>query len=140
MKWNKSTRFALYAGLEMARSGGSLVTAGDIAEKYGISANHLAKVLQQLSRAGIVVAVRGVGGGYRLARSPREITLLDIAEIFEGSLDISACVLSDESEPCGQASACRVKRVFDEIEQQAYFTLKSVRLATLAGLPAPTQP
>ncbi len=137
MKWNKSTRFALYAALEMARGGDDLVTTTAVAEKYNISANHLAKVLQQMARSGLAIAARGVGGGYRLARNPKEISLYDIVEIFEGSQDFESCVLADDSSPCARPGACSVKRVFDEIEQQAYFTLKSIRLSTLAGPSTP---
>ena len=87
-------------------------------------------------RSGLAAAVRGVGGGYRLARSPREITLYDIVEIFEGSQDLERCMLTDSSASCAHPNACSVKKVFDEIEQQAYFTLKSIRLSTLAAPPA----
>ena len=135
MKWNKSTRFALYAALEMARGGDGRVTASSVAAKYEISSHHLAKVLQQMVRSGLAAAVRGVGGGYRLARSPKEITLYDIVEIFEGAQDLERCMLSDNSSPCAHPNACSIKKVFDEIEQQAYFTLKSIRLSTLAASP-----
>ena len=67
VKWNKSTRLALYAALEMAQAQGQLVSVASVAAKYGISSHHLSKVLQQLARAGIAHAVIGVGGGYRLA-------------------------------------------------------------------------
>lgn len=62
MKWNKSTRLAIYAAMEIARAGDNLVTVVEVANKYQISSNHLAKVFQTLARAGLVEAVRGVGG------------------------------------------------------------------------------
>jgi Rrf2 family protein len=133
MRWNKSTRFALYAAMEMARSLEAPVTVSGIAQKYRISANHMAKVLQQMVRGGLAVAGRGVGGGYRLAKNPKDVTLLDIVEVFEGSQDFEGCLLSDMGAPCGVAEMCRLKRVFEEIEEQAFFTLKSVRLSTLVG-------
>jgi Rrf2 family protein len=86
-------------------------------------------------RSGLAAAMRGVGGGYRLARPPKEITLYDIVEIFEGSQDLEGCMLSDDATTCSHPNACRIKKVFDEIEQQAYFTLKSIRLSTLATSP-----
>ncbi|MBL8692872.1 MAG: Rrf2 family transcriptional regulator [Planctomycetes bacterium] len=135
MRWNTSTRLALYAAVEMARAGDGLVTAAGVAEKHGISAHHLAKVLQQLVRAGIAQAVRGVGGGYRLARPAKEITLLQIVEQFEGTVDLDKCLLQDarSGAACGDSAMCRLKRVFDEIDRQALFTLQSVRLSTVAG-------
>jgi Rrf2 family protein len=135
MKWNISTRLALYAALEMARAGNALVSAAEIAAKYQVSANHLAKVLQNLARVGLVEAVRGVGGGYRLTRPPGEIRLFDIAQIFEGPLELDHCPMSDADCPCPHVHTCRVKRIFAEIVQQALNTLKSVTVAALAGLP-----
>ena len=67
MKLQKASRFALYAVLELAGNPTSQLSGTEIADKYGISAHHLAKVLRDLGRAGIVEAARGVGGGYRLA-------------------------------------------------------------------------
>jgi len=136
MKWNKSTRFALYACMEMARAEGELVTIPFIAEKYSISPNHLAKVMQQLVRSRIADGTRGIGGGYRLVRRAKEITLLDIVEIFEGPIEPDACLLPSRPESCGLSEECRLKRVFDEIEQQAYFTLKSTLLSNLVAAPS----
>ncbi|MBI5366984.1 MAG: Rrf2 family transcriptional regulator, partial [Planctomycetes bacterium] len=119
MKWNKSTRFALYAAVEMARAGEELVTIPGVAAKYRISAHHLAKILPQFVRAGLAEAVRGKSGGFRLARAPKDISLLDIVEVFEGKLDLRGCLLADRGRPCAASDACRLKSIFDEIEQQA---------------------
>lgn len=131
MKWNKSTRLGLYAALEMARIGDGLVTVGETAARYGVSTHHLAKVFQQLARAGVARAVLGVGGGYRLAKPAKDLSLLDVVEVFEGRMELGRCLLNDAPEPCGDQDACRLKRVFDEIERQAFFTLKSIRLSSL---------
>jgi len=134
MNWNKSTRLALYATLEMAAAGDALVTVAGTAAKYGISAHHLAKVFQQLARAGLATTELGVRGGYRLAKSPKDISLLDVVEIFEGRVELDGGTLGGAADPAVDAAAARLKRVFDEIERQAFFTLKSTRLASL--LPA----
>ena len=59
--------------------------AGRLAEFHGVPGAYLAKHLQALSRAGIVESVPGKHGGYRLARSPAEVTLLDIVTAIEGN-------------------------------------------------------
>jgi Rrf2 family iron-sulfur cluster assembly transcriptional regulator len=65
----KSTRYALYAAMEMARSGeGAQVTAAEVAERYAVPGTVLAKIFQQLARGGLAVSTRGTGGGYQLAR------------------------------------------------------------------------
>ena len=71
MRLNKSTRYALYAAMEMARVGPDVpVTAGEVARRYAIPPTVLAKVFQQLVRGKLAVGERGSCGGYRLARLP----------------------------------------------------------------------
>jgi Rrf2 family protein len=83
MKLQKSTLLALYSVLEFACRPEEHVSAAEIAEKYGESAHHLAKVLSELVRAGIVESVRGVGGGYRFVGNARRLTLLNVVVLFE---------------------------------------------------------
>ena len=71
MRLQKATLFGLYSILELARDPMRQLSATDIAGIYGISANHLAKVLRDLGRAGLVASVRGAGGGYRFAGNAR---------------------------------------------------------------------
>lgn len=133
VKLNKSTRFALYAVTELARDSEAVISAGEIAKKYGISEHHVAKVLQQLARAGMVRSIRGIRGGFQLARDPREITMMDVVEIFERQPTSQACLLLEENEACPFDSVCRIGEVFNEIQEQAFYTLKSISIATLLG-------
>ena len=75
MKLQKATQYGLYAVLELARDPSRQLSAIEIADKYGISSNHLAKVLRDLGRAGLVDAVRGAGGGYRFSSNSKRVTL-----------------------------------------------------------------
>lgn len=83
MKIHKASLFALYAVLELASDPERQLSATDIADKYGISTHHLAKVLRTLVRSGLVQAVRGAGGGYRFTGITNRTTLLDVIELFE---------------------------------------------------------
>lgn len=76
------------------------------------------KILRKLRTGGIVDSIKGAQGGYKLARSPQEITLRDVIESVEGPYNLSRC-LSDgytckHAEECG-GCACRFQPVFDEI-------------------------
>jgi Rrf2 family protein len=130
---NKSSRFALYAVVELARDPQAVLSAGNIAEKYGISEHHVAKVMQQLSRTGIVRSLRGIGGGFQLAKDPRSMTMLDVVQQFERPLPEArrGCLLLDEGEDCNLTDTCRIGEVFAEIQDQAFYTLKSISIATL---------
>lgn len=135
MNLNKSTRYALHAALEMTLSDASPITAGQIATRYEIPENVVAKVLQQLVRVGIALGVRGVGGGYRLARVPTEISVQEIIDVFEPSPPPDTCMLRDlpgASCPEGSGPSCRLMGLFHEVDETVRATFSSVTLATLA--------
>lgn len=83
MKLNKASLFALISVLELASDPERQLSTADIADKYGISSHHLAKVMRNLVHQGVVQAIRGVGGGYRFAGNVNRTTLLDIIQLFE---------------------------------------------------------
>jgi Rrf2 family protein len=128
MKLQKATRCALFSVLELARDPQRQLSATDIADAYGISANHLAKVLRDLGRAGLVESVRGAGGGYRFCGNVKRTTLYDVIKLFEdvGSGPADGGEPGDDTE-VGQALA----RVLKEIDEIACATLMSITLDTL---------
>lgn len=126
MKLQKNTLLALYSVLEFAARPDEHIPASEIAEKYGESAHHLAKVLSELVRARIVASVRGVGGGYRFIGNARRLTLLNVIVLFED-------LAQELPEPPPQASATHdaLASVLREIDQIALATLGAVTIATL---------
>ena len=136
MTLNKSSRFGLYAVVMMAENPETLVSASMVSHAFGVSEDHVAKVLQQLVRARIAQGVRGVGGGYRLAADPRQLTMLDIVEALEGPIrpECYGCdVHPERSAGCAHPVSCAIRGVLEEIGQYAWTTLKSVTIATLAA-------
>ena len=83
MRLQKATRCALFAVAELAADPTRSLSAGEIAAKYGLSLNHLAKVLTELTRSGLIAAARGAGGGYRFVGDAHRTTLTDIVTLFE---------------------------------------------------------
>ena len=128
MKLQKATRCALFAILELARHPERQISAAEIAEKYGISVNHLAKVLRDLARAGLVEATRGAGGGYRFSANAKRITLYQVVEMFE---DIAATRSARPEAGDGSDVGRALGRVMAEIDDIAVSTLKSITLTTL---------
>ena len=131
MKLQKASRFALYAVLELAADPARQLSAAEIAGRYGISTNHLAKVLRDLGRAGLVDSVRGVGGGYRFSGNAKRVTLYDVIEMFE---DVShrRARERDPAEETDIGAALRV--VLNEIDDIASATLRSITIDTLLKL------
>lgn len=131
MKLQMATRCGLYAVLELVRSHERHLSAADIAGKYDISLNHLAKVLRILGRAGLVESVRGAGGGYRFVGNPRRVTLYDVITLFE---DVGTNLV-DRAQPGDDTDMGRgLRAVLAEIDEIALATLRSVTLETLLAL------
>ncbi|KAA0212385.1 MAG: Rrf2 family transcriptional regulator [Lautropia sp.] len=131
MRLQKNTSLALYSVLEFAIDPTRHIPAAEIAARYGVSPHHLAKVLSELARSGIVESVRGVGGGYRFAGNARRITLMDVIRLFE-ELAPGPNERREPSDatPVGMALGA----VLSEIDEIAKATLSSITLATMLRL------
>lgn len=129
MRLQTSTMLALYSIIEAASQPGKQVSAAEIAERYGVSAHHLAKVLRELGRAGLVDSSRGDGGGYRFSGNARRLTLMDVIERFEDIGARSPDPGTAQTE-LGQAIA----RVLSEIDEIAKATFRSITIETLLRL------
>ena len=114
---------------------GAYAGAARIAQEIGAPQNYLGKLLQSLADEGLVESQKGLGGGFRLARSAREISLLDVVEPIEHISRWSGCILGrpecSEIEPCAMHQ--RWKAVRD-----AY--LRMLERTTLAELVAKGEP
>jgi Rrf2 family protein len=134
----KASQLALYAMTEMALRPDELVNAGAIATRFGVSENHIAKVLQQLTRAELVQSVRGASGGYRLARPAQAITMADVVRCIEGPLTADVCAECPlgAGDDCSDHATCAVHNLLRELTSHVYYTLESVTIAALARKPA----
>ena len=131
MKLQRATLLGLYAILELADQQDQQLSRQEIAEKFDVSSNHLSKVMRELGRAGLVEAVRGVGGGYRFCGNPKRTTLLDIINIFENyHLDVPGQRSPGKDTELGKA----LDTVFDEINETILSTLNSISITTMLAL------
>ncbi len=136
MKLQVNTMLALYSVIEFAAEPERHIPASEIADKYGVSPHHLAKVLAELVRADIVESVRGVGGGYRFAANARRLTLMDVIQLFEDFATPGAA----RGEPHTSMPVDRaLDIVLGEIDQTAKATFSSITLATMLQLVARQQ-
>jgi Rrf2 family iron-sulfur cluster assembly transcriptional regulator len=109
------TQYGIRALVHLARAGEladrdatTLSTSAEIARAESISPKYLEGILTQLKAKGIVLAERGKGGGYRLARGAAEIRMIDIVEALEGEVRPVDCV--ENSQSCVQGDACMPRR------------------------------
>ena len=128
MNLQRATRLALYAVLELAEQPDKQLSGAEIAEKYGVSGNHLSKVMRELGKAGLVEAVRGVGGGYWFCGNAKRTTLMDVIEIFEPfAFDSAKQREPGKDTEIGQA----LNLVLDEINETIHATLNSISIKTM---------
>ncbi len=128
MKLNKGSLFALFAVLELASDRRRKLSTTDIAEIYGISTHHLAKVMRNLVHAGLVQAVRGVGGGYRFAGNVSRTTLLDVIQLFE-TLESELDVPNHRSR-AGAPIVAELQSITHEIDDLTKAVLDTITLET----------
>jgi Rrf2 family protein len=130
MKLQISSQLAIFAVLELGPRPQRQRAVAEIGEKYGVSSHHLAKVMQVLTRAGLVRSLRGAGGGYQFTGNARRTTLLDVIQLFEdlGSTDADARAL----EVTGEGRALR--QVLGEIDDITRATFGSITIATMFKL------
>ena len=129
MKIQKASLFALYAVLELASDPERQLSTTDIADKYGISTHHLAKVLRTLVRSKLVQAARGVGGGYRFTGVVNRTTLLDVIELFE-TLE-SELDAPNPNEQEGKAIIEELQSITSEIDDLTKTVLDTITLETV---------
>ena len=134
MKLTTFSDYTLRVLMYLAVERDGLATITEIAAAYGISDNHLMKVVHQLARAGVIETVRGKGGGIRLLLDPADIRLGQIVRASEGNSPIVEC-LSGEPGGCRITPACRLAPILVRAFDALYQTLDEYSLADLVEDP-----
>jgi len=102
---NKSSLQVIWALAELARlRSGKCEGAGSIAKKVGAPQNYLGKLLQDFCSNGIISSQKGVGGGFRLEKEPKNITLFEVVDFIEGVSRWSGCFMGREF--CSDIDSC----------------------------------
>ena len=131
-----TSQYALRALAFLAASDGKEAILGrTIAKETGIPQNYLSKILVGLNNAGIVVASRGTGGGYRLAADPSSITLDRVVGIFDRDV-ANPCCLFGFPKQCSDENACSAHASWKPIRESMMAFLRSTSLADIAKTPA----
>jgi Rrf2 family cysteine metabolism transcriptional repressor len=130
MKLSTRSRYGLRAMLVLAlHKSDEPVMTKEIAEKQNLPVPYLEQLMLALRKAGLVIATRGAKGGYTLSRSPANISLAQIVEALEGTLDIAECT---DVPNCIDHGACAIKNIFTEANKALFNVFDSVSLEALA--------
>jgi FeS assembly SUF system regulator len=104
--------------------------ARELAEQTQLPAPVVSKILKSLTRAGLLVSQRGSKGGYSLARTPGEISVVEMITALEGPVGITECTIHPGV--CAQESNCQVRDPWQRINGAVHATLEAITLADLA--------
>jgi len=120
-----SLRVLVYVGLK----DGGLATISEIAGAYGISRNHLVKVVHNLSSQGYIDALRGKGGGLRLSRPAEKINIGDVVRHTEPNFDLVECFNQDDPGACPITPVCKLKGALGKAYRAFMAVLDELTLA-----------
>jgi Rrf2 family protein len=108
-------------------------SAKDIADAYHIPPQLLAKILQTLARAGLLVSHAGTNGGYALARPASEISAFEVIRAIDGPLFITSCITIHGT--CDLAGHCTIKEPLRKVNDSIKDLLSAIRIADLIEVP-----
>jgi Rrf2 family protein len=108
---------------------GTAFSAKDIAEAYHIPPQLLAKILQTLAKAGLLVSHAGTNGGYALSRPAAEISAFEVIRAIDGPLFITSCITIHG--PCDLAGHCTIKEPLRKVNDSIKDLLSGIKIADL---------
>lgn len=124
-------RYALRVMVYLAlRDEEEYIPLKEIAEQEGISQKYLESIMTILSKGGLVDAVHGKGGGYRLNRTPEAYTVGEILELTEGSLATVSCTSQGPS-ACSRSTCCRTLPMWEKLDSMVHDFFAGITLADL---------
>ncbi len=139
MKISALEEYGLRCLVQLAREGAeptgdASLSARQIAEREGLTLEYTAQILAALRKAGLVTSLRGVRGGFRLARPAREITVGGLFRLLDGPLAEPICdQFTGTRDTCAHAGGCHVAPVWQELARRIYGFLDGVTVADIAA-------
>ena len=146
MKLSTKGRYAMVALADLALAQGkvgALVSLSEISKRQDISLPYLEQLFVKLRRAGLVEAVRGPGGGYKLAKSPDEIRISDVMQAVEESVDAMHSGAGASGGMSGSKAQGLTNRLWESLSANVYVFLHQVRLSDVVKndlIPCPAVP
>lgn len=129
MQITRQTDYAIRCVLYLAEHPNEVKVVNEIASSKSIPKVFLAKILQKLSKAGIVRSYKGVKGGFELAKRPKDITLLDVIEAIDGPVAMNICAI--DKRLCNMSNQCSVHPVWVQLRQDTERKLRKYSIDRL---------
>ena len=106
------------------------LSAKDIAEAYGVPLQLLAKILQRLTKAGLLRSHAGTNGGYALSRPPEDITAFEVISAIDGPLFITSCATGPHG--CDLTDSCTIKEPLRKVNESILQVLGTVKISQMS--------
>ena len=119
-----ASRYVISAGSRTPTE--TAASAKEIADHYGVPLPLLSKILQKLTREGLLISEHGTNGGYRLARDPRAISALEVIRVIDGPIILTDCFT--EHKQCDHSERCPVRRPLRRIHEGILRLLENVTI------------
>jgi Rrf2 family protein len=129
MQITRQADYAVRAVLHLARTGDQRTATSMIAEEQHIPPSFLAKIISQLSIAGLLHTSRGARGGVTLAREAKDITLLEVVEAIDGPIQLNECVGNNGI--CSFEEECPLRPVWCDAQEELIGRLKGTNFADM---------
>ena len=132
MQITRQADYAIRAVLYLAKLGSNQRAAtSTVAQEQHIPPSFLAKIISQLSIAGLLHTSRGARGGVTLARPAEDITLLEVVEAIDGPIALNECVTDQDS--CSFGAECPLRPVWCDAQDELVTRLRSTNFAQFAA-------
>ena len=131
MQLTRYTDYALRVLIYLAYKDEELSTINEVSQIYGVSENHLMKIVHQLAKLGYVTTLRGKGGGLKLGRRPEQIRIGDVVRDTEETLDVVECLAENYAGACRLFSNCKLKTVLSDAQRAFFDSLDQYTLKDL---------
>jgi Rrf2 family protein len=129
LKLTKKADYGLIALKHLAECGNPAASAKEIAEAYHLPQEALAKILQRLVKRGLLISHQGTNGGYALARSPRQISALEVIQAIDGDVFLTSC--SSASKGCVQQDNCTIREPLHKVNLSIRQLLARIRISDM---------
>lgn len=132
MMFTTKTEYGMRAMVVLAKNKSRKpLSLAEISKLEHISQPYLERLFRKLKSDGLVKSIKGVNGGYVLARKPKDITMFEIVQCLEGVLAVFYCIGDNQSKISCPTSGCLTKKVWDELQKNIITTLRRFTLADL---------
>jgi Rrf2 family protein len=132
LKLTKKADYGLIALKHLAVSGrAGAASAKEIADAYGMPLPLLAKILQKLTKTGLLVSLPGSSGGYKLAKRPEKISALEVIHAIDGPIILTTCFTAHGR--CDQSEKCTVREPLRKVHEAIIDLLSKITISEMAG-------